>query len=201
MQPNTKKRLTREEVKQQTRKNLLEAAITVFGQKGFHGASIDDIAEAAGYTKGAVYTHFASKDELYLALLDENLKQEDLVWTQLLEEGKLVGESIEEIQKEVLNQLNTQKNWGILTLEFFVYALRHPQVKEKLTQRIYQGIASYRQSLEKRYNHMKKQPPMDLDDLAKTLMVFDNSFAILGLLDEPETFISLYPKVMSTLLD
>ena len=66
-------RLTRAQRRQQTRARLLDAAGQVFARRGFHAATVDEVAEAAGYTKGAVYSNFANKDELFLALLDQRL--------------------------------------------------------------------------------------------------------------------------------
>ncbi|WP_206952273.1 TetR/AcrR family transcriptional regulator [Trinickia acidisoli] len=64
-----RKRLTREESKEQTRLRLLDAAQTIFMKKGFVAASVEDIAEAAGYTRGAFYSNFRSKSELLMELL------------------------------------------------------------------------------------------------------------------------------------
>ena len=52
------------------RMRLIEAAATVFAQKGYGGASLEEVAETAGFSKGAVYSNFAGKEELFLALLD-----------------------------------------------------------------------------------------------------------------------------------
>jgi len=65
-------RLTRAEKKAETRARLLESATAVFAEKGMARGSIDDVAEHAGFTKGAFYANFASKEELFLALLDEH---------------------------------------------------------------------------------------------------------------------------------
>ncbi|SIT42352.1 Transcriptional regulator [Paraburkholderia piptadeniae] len=64
-----RKRLTREQSKDQTRLRLLDAAQAIFMKKGFAAASVEDIAEAAGYTRGAFYSNFRSKPELFLELL------------------------------------------------------------------------------------------------------------------------------------
>src|SRR3954464_2176363 len=57
-------RWTPERRRERTRDALLDAAIEVFARRGFHGASLDEIAETAGFTRGAIYKHFADKDEL-----------------------------------------------------------------------------------------------------------------------------------------
>jgi AcrR family transcriptional regulator len=66
-----KRRLTREESKARTRADLLRAASRLFVRKGFVATSLSDIAEEAALTKGAVYSNFDSKEELFLALLEE----------------------------------------------------------------------------------------------------------------------------------
>ena len=63
-------RWTRERRLEHTRSLLLDAAEAVFAEKGFAPATLDDIAYAAGYTKGAIYKHFATKEELFLAVSD-----------------------------------------------------------------------------------------------------------------------------------
>ena len=68
------RRLTRPETQALTRRRLLDAAADVFGEKGFRAASLTDVADSAGYTIGAVYSNFASKDELFHALMRERLR-------------------------------------------------------------------------------------------------------------------------------
>ena len=69
-----RRRLTRAEAQAQTRQRVLEAAADVFGEKGFRAASLSDVADRAGHTIGAVYSNFASKDELFRALMVERLR-------------------------------------------------------------------------------------------------------------------------------
>jgi AcrR family transcriptional regulator len=66
----------RSERRARTRAQLLEAAARVYAERGVDGATLDDVAEEAGFTKGAVYDHFGSKDNLLFALLDEHLGAE-----------------------------------------------------------------------------------------------------------------------------
>ena len=69
-----RRRLTRAEAQAQTRQRVLDAAADVFGEKGFRAASLSDVADRAGHTIGAVYSNFASKDELFRALMVERLR-------------------------------------------------------------------------------------------------------------------------------
>lgn len=63
-------KLTRERRRQQTRDVLIEAATEVFARRGYEGASLEEIAETAGFTRGAIYNHFAGKEELFFAVSD-----------------------------------------------------------------------------------------------------------------------------------
>src|SRR5918911_418249 len=81
-------RLTRAEATAQTREQLLEAAERVFLERGFHAASLDAVAEEAGLTKGAVYSRFDSKADLFLAFLDERnakMLETQKAWLESLE--------------------------------------------------------------------------------------------------------------------
>jgi AcrR family transcriptional regulator len=61
-------RLSRIERREKTRQDLLNAAETCFVTRGFHATSVDEVAERAGYTKGAVYSNFASKEDLFFGV-------------------------------------------------------------------------------------------------------------------------------------
>ncbi|MEA2349239.1 MAG: hypothetical protein QOG86_180, partial [Thermoleophilaceae bacterium] len=59
--------------KRDARADLLDAALAVVAKRGYRDSSVDEIAERAGYSKGAVYWHFDGKDDLFLALLEERV--------------------------------------------------------------------------------------------------------------------------------
>ena len=70
------RRLDRRAMKERTRERLLDAAAVVFARKGIEAASLDEVAEAAGYTKGAIYSNFASKTDLIAALMDRRIARQ-----------------------------------------------------------------------------------------------------------------------------
>ena len=67
----TRKRLTRQESREETRTRIIEAAERVFARRGFDAASVEEISEVAGYTRGAFYSNFTAKEELLLAVIDK----------------------------------------------------------------------------------------------------------------------------------
>jgi AcrR family transcriptional regulator len=101
------KLLSRSERQAQTYEALLDAAQTVFSQRGFHGASVAEIALAAGYTKGAVYANFAGKTELFLAVLDRHIGQ---VTTS-----------------PATTDEHFRREWGLLAFEAILYAVREDE--------------------------------------------------------------------------
>src|SRR3954447_17665560 len=75
----------------ETRRKLIEAAMDVFADRGFHRASVDDVARAAGFSIGALYANFGGKEDLLLAIFDEHL-----AWLALvLDEAPATGEPSE----------------------------------------------------------------------------------------------------------
>src|SRR5580698_257040 len=119
--------LTPERRRQQTREYLIEAAARVFAERGFHGASLDQVAAAAGFTKGAVYSNFKNKEDLFLALLEANRDREMEALYATLEasdsdtEAQL-PEFVSLIQDQT-TELGT--NWDVLYTEFALYAMRN----------------------------------------------------------------------------
>ena len=67
------KRLTRAERQRQTRRALLDAAARVFVRRGFQASSVEEISAEAGYTRGAFYSNFESKEQLFIELLHERV--------------------------------------------------------------------------------------------------------------------------------
>ena len=114
-----------------TTRKLLRSAFRVFTRDGFEAARIDDIAVEAGYTRGAFYAHFASKEALFFALLEEqSCKLRDVIAKATIDCGD------EQARWHALRDYYVHKacdrKWTILLLEFKLYALRRPQSRAKL---------------------------------------------------------------------
>lgn len=114
-----------------TRELLLRAAEQVFARVGYEAAQVEQIADAAGFSKGALYAHFKSKEELFLALYEaktaslfEKLREAlDSIPTR---EGK-----IDAFRSFYVN-LSREKDWALITLEVKLFVRRHPEVRKKL---------------------------------------------------------------------
>ena len=127
--------LTPERRRQQTREHLLAAAAQVFAERGFHGASLDEVATVAGFTKGAVYSNFKNKEDLFLALFRARYEQETEALRATLEGSEVPSEDrLSDFVALVKDQTHLAlSNFGLLYQEFWLYAARNPAVREEFT--------------------------------------------------------------------
>lgn len=116
-----KKRLTRSEQQAATRTRVLDAAERVFSKKGYHRASLEEIAAAAGHSKGAVYSNFTSKADLFLELMDRRARAE---------ESHLAGEPGSGPASTASPQASL--GWSLATLDFFLVAMGDPALRKRL---------------------------------------------------------------------
>ena len=126
--------LTPERRRQQTREHLLAAAAQVFAERGFHGASLDQVAAVAGFTKGAVYSNFDSKEDLFLALFKSYSDQEMEGIRRTLQQSDVPPEvRLSDFTNLIQAEVNeTGGNFGLLYQEFWLYAARHPAARDRL---------------------------------------------------------------------
>jgi AcrR family transcriptional regulator len=142
--------LTPERRRAMTRRHLLDAAADVFARQGFHGSTIDEIAKAAGFTKGAVYSNFTSKDELFLALLDDRIELQFAIVTEVLESGSHEQGEQRPRMRDLIQagSFFADETWQTLYFEFVLYSRRHPEAAEKLAARAEQERAFVVQLIE-----------------------------------------------------
>jgi len=115
----------------ETQARLLNAAEEVFVRDGYENAQLDEIAAIAGRSKGAVYTHFKSKEDLFLALFEHRTRSYIDRLADSLQKCTNRKQSLEAF-REFYVGLVQDRIWPTLTLEFKLYALRHPESKERL---------------------------------------------------------------------
>ncbi len=177
--------LTRKQRQAQTRERLMESAMRVFSEEGLDGASIDAIAAAAGYTKGAFYANFKNKQELFLAMLDERF-----------------GERMEEIERVMAGEgppaekasragdafaavLAADPDWHRLFFEFHAYAARDEAFREELVTRYRWMRERLAAALRARAEELPIPPAISAEQLATMTIAMANGFALETLL-EPE---------------
>jgi AcrR family transcriptional regulator len=124
-------KLTPERRRQLTRDALIDAATEVFVRRGFEGASLDEIAETAGFTRGAIYKNFDGKEDLFLAVFDRVNERVLTVFADMLEEGGAQAVLDAHASAELLTRITGDPDLLTLEREFQLYEIRHPEVREK----------------------------------------------------------------------
>jgi AcrR family transcriptional regulator len=122
-------RLSRDERRARTRERLLDAAADVFNRLGYHGASLEAVAEAAGYTKGAVYSNFASKAELFVALAERRGVSSGLEETTKAFLAMPMRDFIDGMGEMLRDQAAREEAWDVLTVELWLAAMRDPSLR------------------------------------------------------------------------
>ena len=127
-------RWTRERRLERTRSLLLDAAEDVFAEKGFIAATLDDIAHAAGYTKGAIYKHFAAKEDLFLAVSDRYWRRYFDNFADVMSSStRVAAKEFDDIATRWM-QLSRDRGaeHAALGHEFTLYLLRNPEARERV---------------------------------------------------------------------
>jgi AcrR family transcriptional regulator len=129
-----RQRLTRAEAKARTREQLLDAAAQVFAQKGYAGASVDEIAEAAGYTTGALYSNFGSKEKLFIELMSawrsQNLARQAAQVAAVVEGD--VPDPLALLVQRLEKVAGRSTEADALQAEFWLFAVRNPEAMQVL---------------------------------------------------------------------
>jgi AcrR family transcriptional regulator len=156
-------RLSRKESQLQTRERLLDAALQVFSRRGYYAASVDEIAAEAGYSKGAVYSNFSNKEELFLALIDRRFAKDAREYPGIINymnEGLPVEEG-----SDFKEQIMKDSTWNILMVEFFLYAIREGTHRDELATRIEQLRGVMEENLSILYAKLGKKPMLPVAEL------------------------------------
>lgn len=118
--------------REETRRRLMDAGLVLFARKGYDGATLDEVAHAAGYSKGAVYVHFPSKEDLFLSILEERvpLLQQRLL-NAISQDGALVSR-VQAALDVFLAECRQNPAWPGLLIEFWARAQRDSRVRQRL---------------------------------------------------------------------
>jgi AcrR family transcriptional regulator len=162
-------RLTRTERSEQNRALLLDAARRVFLERGYQGATLEQIAEQAGFTKGAVYSRFESKADLFLALLETRI-DERAEENRELADGIAGDEGAAKLIEHFTQLTRTDPEWALLVIEFRVHASRDERLNARyaaLHERTIDALAEVFGAL---YERAGGEPPLPRRRLAEFLL-------------------------------
>lgn len=197
------RRPTRVEQQAQTRSQLIDAAAQVFARRGFQAASVEEIAEEAGYSHGAVYSNFEGKADLFLAVFEDYMAERvrELAETQ----AALADDASLEVRARALadqwmDRLARDRESFALHMEFLAHAGRDPQLARRFGTR----SSAMREAVARYITHYQQEaglePAIPTDDLALILRALGIGLAIESLVSPEAVRHNLYGDFVELLV-
>jgi AcrR family transcriptional regulator len=181
---------TRERRLERTRTLLLDAAEEVFAEKGFTPASLDDIARTAGYTKGAIYKHFTTKEDLFLAVSDRYWRRYFDNFAEVLSAATEVGATELDAVAQRWRQLSIDRGaeHAALGLEFTLYLLRNPEARERVSAKRSEVVEALADFIVKGIDRMGGSLLIPALTLAQVLVATSDSVVLGSQLDDVDLY-------------
>jgi AcrR family transcriptional regulator len=177
------RRSRREERKEETRAELIAAATKVFAKRGFYGASMEVIAAEAGYSTGALYWHFASKDDLFLAVYEEYAVMRVRELEETTQQGSELVANARAAADNWMQRAGENEEWLVLGLEFLVHAWRNPAIGTAFATRDAAVPDALARMLKARVDANELALPMPAEDIALALRELGAGLAYARLAD------------------
>jgi AcrR family transcriptional regulator len=195
--PSTPPRAARPR-KDEVRTRVLQAAAEVFAERGFGGASLDQVAASAGFTKGAVYSNFASKDELFLALMTDQVARRVAAVEAALERTTDLPGALAAVGAELSRR---EATWQMLFLEFWHRAVRDPDVRRAFVASRRDLRARIAEVVDRFLADHPVRTGWDAGSLTVVLLALSNGLAVEALPDPDAVPDELLTRVLADLVD
>jgi AcrR family transcriptional regulator len=168
-----------------TRRKLLDAAKLIFAKDGFEAARLEDIAARAGYTRGAFYAHFDSKEDIFFALFEEWVGERIETLTSALRRHSGLEEKLVALRTHYAG-LAKDRRLVLISMEFKLYALRHPEAHARLRNRHRRIRASIAELFTEIMGALGRKIPIDYPAAAACLAAVSQGLLVEHLID-PKT--------------
>lgn len=195
-----RRRLTQEERKKETRKLLLESAFETFSKLGFHGASVDKIAEHAGFSKGAVYAHFHTKEDLFLAIVEQQMNLYVRNIRQVIGQQQSLSHFIATMDEYFDSVRQQTQTWSMLSMEFLLYAMREESVRHKWSNMITEAVKQISKSIESLLLKENCKSTLSAEEIAWTMLSLENGMSIFYYISQNHIPLDLYGKALQNML-
>jgi AcrR family transcriptional regulator len=197
------RRETRAEKQARTRAELLRTATAVFAQDGYEGASVEQIAERAGYSHGAVYSNFAGKADLFLAVFEDYMAERarELAATQAeLAEDAPLEQRARALADQWMERFASDRESFLLHLEFLAASRREPELAKRFGSR----SAALRETIATFIAHHQEEEgaeaPLPPSELALVLRALGIGLAIEALVSPDAVRDDLYGDFVELLV-
>lgn len=187
--------------REEVRARVLEAAATVFARRGFEGATIDEVAAAAGFTKGAVYSNFANKDGLFLALLDAQIEARVQLVRGVLAAAPTGPGAAVAIGDRLARAALDDPDWQLLFLEFWQRAVREPSVRAEFVAHRRALRSSIAEAIRQAHETQATESTWSPEELTVLVLALSNGLAIETLVDPGDIPTGLFGRALARFVD
>jgi AcrR family transcriptional regulator len=160
--------------RRQTQEKLLDAALDAFAERGFHGASVEEICERAGFSRGAFYSNYSSKTELFIALYHRaaaaTLKSLN---DRTTPESHAPGRDISEIVADMMTNIPHDRRWYLINAEFALHAVRNPAAAATLAAARRQARTNFAVRITRVVAQMGRKLTVPVDDVVRWLFALN----------------------------
>lgn len=177
--PDDPPRLTRAQAQARTRAALIEAAAASFAERGFHATTVEDVVSRAGFTRGAFYSNFTDKDDLFLAVLDHRARIDEAELVPLIATAPSLEAVVERLGgRRASATVENDRQWQLLLTELRLHALRNPDVRPRLAAWEQAQRSAYRAAVEHLFAVSGLEPPGDPDLIALIVQTLVDGVAV-----------------------
>jgi AcrR family transcriptional regulator len=192
-------RWTRERRLEHTRNLLLDAAEEVFARKGLLGAALDDIADAAGYTRGAIYSHFGAKEELFLAVIERQRQRFLDGFTDTIESFHRFSDiDLDELANR-WREMSSGTDRAALGYEFTLFLLRNPEARERLAEQRLETVRSLGNFISKNIARLGATLEIPAETLARVILAVNDGITLGSHLDEEDLYQPYLQLIVSSI--
>ena len=185
--------------REEVRRRLLDAGASVFAERGLEGASVEEIAETAGFSRGALYSNFQDKYELFLALANREDRRIVGEIAALAAEQSSPAGFFDALRRRGVRQKPEARQWGILSMELWLYAMRTPEVRTLLAERQATLRTMFGAAIEAEFGSRGWSVPLPADQVGAVVLALDEGLMLQEQLDPDALPPSFFIDVLAAL--
>lgn len=171
-------RWTKERRAEHVRQILLDAAEEVFARKGLTGAALEEIAEAAGFTRGAIYSQFGAKEKLFLAVVDRQRQRFLDGFAEVMESFHRLSDVDVDGLADRWRELSSGPDRAALGYELTLYLLRNPEARERVAAQRLETVRALGEFISKNVARIGGTLTIDAETLARVVLAANNGITL-----------------------
>lgn len=178
---------------------MLDAAAQAFAAEGFETTTLDDVAAAAGLTKGAIYSSFSGKDELILALMEKHVAERIRAAAAAFADASDAGDGMKDAGARLIEAVHADSEWQRLFIEYWSRAMRDPRMRVELAERRRELRKLVARAIERAARDGSLSLAAPPEELAVVVLALSNGLAIEGLIDAEAVPPDLFGRLLARL--